>query len=115
QGDGEVSGLAIECPFERADLTLTLRPDMELKRPIAETPIGTLTLGFGDTLDEAMAAALDSMLEILGSRLGVDRRDALALASVFVDLRITQVVNGVVGVHAVLPADILRGAEPPTS
>ena len=31
------------------------------------------------------------------------RRDALALASVVVDLRITQVVNGVVGVHAVLP------------
>jgi acetamidase/formamidase len=36
---------------------------------------------------------------------GLERREALALASVVVDLRVTQVVNGVVGEHAVLPRD----------
>jgi acetamidase/formamidase len=40
---------------------------------------------------------------VMGGELGLERRDALALASVVVDLRVTQVVNGVVGVHAVLP------------
>jgi acetamidase/formamidase len=39
----------------------------------------------------------------MGRELGLERRDALALASVVVDLRVTQVVNGVLGVHAVLP------------
>ena len=40
--------------------------------------------------------------------LGLERRDALALASVVVDLRVTQVVNGVQGVHAVLHDDAIR-------
>jgi len=33
----------------------------------------------------------------------LDRTDALALASLVVDLRITQIVNGICGVHAILP------------
>jgi acetamidase/formamidase len=32
----------------------------------------------------------------------------VALASVVVDLRVTQLVNQVVGVHAVLPPDAVR-------
>jgi acetamidase/formamidase len=36
---------------------------------------------------------------------GLERGQALALASVVVDLRVTQVVNGVLGVHAVLRDD----------
>jgi acetamidase/formamidase len=38
----------------------------------------------------------------------LERRDALALASVVVDLRVTQAVNGVKGVHAVLRHDAIR-------
>jgi acetamidase/formamidase len=39
--------------------------------------------------------------------LGVSAAEALGLASVAVDLRVTQVVNGVLGVHAVLRDDAL--------
>jgi len=39
---------------------------------------------------------------------GIDRSDAFALASVVADLRVTQVVNGQVGVHAVLADDAFR-------
>ena len=39
---------------------------------------------------------------------GLARRDALALASLVVDLRITQLANRVLGVHAVLPNGALR-------
>ncbi len=39
---------------------------------------------------------------------GLDRKDALAFASVVVDLRVTQVVNQVLGVHAVLRDDAIR-------
>ncbi len=113
QGDGEVSGTAIECPIERAELTLTVRDGLELRAPIAWTPTAWLTFGFDTDLDDAAAAALDGMLELIGREHGLDRRDALALASVVVDIRVTQLVNGVLGVHAVLPHDAFRLATIP--
>ena len=76
--------------------------------PIAWTPHAWLTFGFDEDLDEAMALAVDSMLELMGREHGLGRADALALASLAVDLRVTQVVNGVLGVHAVLPHDAIR-------
>ncbi len=48
------------------------------------------------------------MLDLLERERGVERDHALALASVAVDLHVTQVVNGVKGVHAVLRHDALR-------
>jgi acetamidase/formamidase len=110
QGDGEVSQLAIECPLERLELTLALRGDLELRTPIAWTPEAWLTLGFDEGLDEAAAIATDAMLELMGRELGLGRRDALALASVVVDLRVTQIVNGVKGVHALLPHGAIRSS-----
>jgi acetamidase/formamidase len=103
QGDGEVSSTAIECPLERAELTLGVRDDLELAGPVARTPDAWITLGLGESLADATVDAVDSMLRLMGREHGLERRDALALASVVVDLRITQVVNGVLGVHAVLP------------
>ena len=50
------------------------------------------------------------MLDLIVRELDVDRRQALALASVAVDLRVTQVVNSVKGVHAVLVRDAIRMA-----
>ena len=104
QGDGEVSGTAIECPMERVRLTFDLLPDLRLTTPRAETPAGWLTLGMATDLHEAAMIALDAMVDLLGERLGLVRREALALASVAVDLHVTQLVNGgVLGVHALLP------------
>jgi acetamidase/formamidase len=108
QGDGEVSSTAIECPLERAQLSLSLRHDLELAAPVARTPDAWLAFGLGEDLDEAAANAVESMLALMGREVGLERRDALALASVVVDLRVTQVVNGVLGVHAVLRDDAIR-------
>jgi acetamidase/formamidase len=108
QGDGEVSQLAIEAPVERAQLTLDLRGDLVLGWPIAWTPEAWLTFGFDEDLDEAAAIAIEGMLEVMGREHGLERGEALALAGVVVDLRITQMVNGVRGVHARLAHDALR-------
>jgi acetamidase/formamidase len=108
QGDGEVSGTAIECPMDRVELTFDLRDDLPLDAPLAETPAGLLTMGLGDTVDDATFMALEGMFTQLQRLYGVSRPDALALASVAVDLRVTQIVNRVVGVHAVLPPGALR-------
>jgi acetamidase/formamidase len=45
------------------------------------------------------------MVALLGREHGLAADDALGLASVVVDLRVTQVVNEQVGVHAVLRDD----------
>ncbi|HEV2106905.1 MAG TPA: acetamidase/formamidase family protein [Thermomicrobiales bacterium] len=112
QGDGEASGTAIECPMERVDLTLRLHPELRLTTPRARTASAWITFGFDEDLDEAMAIALDAMLDLMGELHGFERADALALASVVVDLRITQVVNGVRGVHAVLADDAFSLSAP---
>ncbi|MFG1674643.1 acetamidase/formamidase family protein [Micromonospora sp. NPDC049282] len=107
QGDGEVSGTAIECPMDRVDLTIGLRTDLTLDCPTARTPAGWITMGLGENLDEATQRALDAMFGLVGRLHQVSRADAILLASVVVDLRITQIVNGVVGVHAILPHDAI--------
>jgi acetamidase/formamidase len=106
QGDGEVGQVAIEAPMERARLTLSLA-DLELENPVARIDGAWLAFGFDEDLDEAAAQAVDGMLELMRREHGFERRDALALATVVVDLRITQLVNGVKGVHAVLRDDAL--------
>jgi acetamidase/formamidase len=104
QGDGEVSGTAIECPA-RGRVTLDVRDDLPLEWPIARVEGAWLTLGFDEHLGRAARIAVDGMLALMEREHGVPVSDALALASVVVDLRVTQVVNGALGVHAVLRDD----------
>jgi acetamidase/formamidase len=103
QGDGEVSNTAIECPIEEAKLTFHLHPNMHITTPRAWTSIGWLTFGFDESLNIAARTAIDAMLDLMAEQYGLTHADALALASVVVDLRITQIANKVFGVHAVLP------------
>ncbi len=108
QGDGEASVTAIECPLERVVLRLSVEPRPALPTPYARTPAGWITFGFDEDLDLAAQHALQAMVALLGVQRGFDRRRALALASVAVDLRITQIANQVCGVHAVLADDAIR-------
>jgi acetamidase/formamidase len=106
QGDGEVSGTAIECPLERVQLRFELR-DVDLRSPVARIPVGSgggawLAFGFDEDLDLAADQARETMLDLMERELRLSRNEALALASVGVDLRVTQIVNGAKGVHAVL-------------
>ena len=97
--------------MERADLTLDVLPDLfgrPVTTPVADTPAGWVAMGLGDDLDEAAAEALDGMLGLLGALHGLGRSEAMALASVVVSLRVTQVANQVFGVHALLPRDAVR-------
>ena len=106
QGDGEVSGTAIECPLERVRLRLELR-DLELRSPIARVRDAWLAFGFDADLDLAAEQATATMLDLMERELGVDRKHAIALASVTVDLAVTQLVNGAKGVHAILRDGVL--------
>jgi acetamidase/formamidase len=107
QGDGEVCGTAIECPSE-ATLTLDLHDDLELAWPLARIDGAWLAFGFDEHLGFAARKAVDGLLDLMEREHVLDRSDALALASVVADLRVTQVVNGQLGVHAVLADDAFR-------
>jgi acetamidase/formamidase len=107
QGDGEVAGTAVECPMT-TEVEIGLVTDPPAPGIHAVTPAGRITFGFSENLNEAMGDALDAMLTWLQFLYGLDRPAALALASPSVDLRVTQVANGVWGVHAVLPDGSLR-------
>jgi acetamidase/formamidase len=109
QGDGELSGTAIECYVERAQLTFELS-DLELRTPIARTVDAWIAFGFDEDLDLAAEQAIGTILDLMERELGIDRSYAIALGSVAVDLRVTQIVNGVKGVHAVLADDAIRMA-----
>jgi acetamidase/formamidase len=110
QGDGEVAGTAIEC-----GMTTEVQLELVTGRPVpgvhAQTPAGQITFGFSPDLNAAMGDALDAMLIWLQAGYGVDKAMALALASPVLDLRITQVANQAWGVHALLPAGAISGAQ----
>ncbi|TCO54960.1 acetamidase/formamidase family protein [Actinocrispum wychmicini] len=106
QGDGEVSGTAIECPMT-TEVTLDLVA-AEIPGVHAVTPSGRITFGFDEDLNAATADALDAMLVWMQSRYGLAKSPALALASSTVDLRVTQIANETWGVHAVLPHNAIR-------
>ncbi len=84
-------------------LTFHLHADLHLITPRAHTAQGWLTFGFDTDLAVAARNALDAMIGLMAEQYHLARVDALALASLVVDLRITQMVNQVCGVHAVLP------------
>lgn len=108
QGDGEVSGPALECPMEKVSLTFYVREDMPLTMPRAKTNTGWITMGLHEDLDEAMWIALSGMLDLMTELYSISRTEAYAYATLVVDLRVTQIVNIVKGVHAYLPFDAMR-------
>ena len=108
QGDGEVSGTAIECPMDLVDITLTVRDDIKLSMPRAKTPAGWIAFGFNEDLNLAAAEALNGIVEWIQEMYKLGKSEALALSSAVVDLRVTQIVNGVKGVHAILPHGAIR-------
>jgi acetamidase/formamidase len=103
QGDGEASNTAIECAMERVELTFSVRKHKAVAFPEAQTPAGYITLGLGYDLDTAAASALDQMVRRIEGKYDLPRSEAMALASLVVHLHVTQIANGVRGVHAILP------------
>ncbi len=104
-GDGEVCVTALETSL-RGTFQFLVRKDMKLRWARAETPTHYLTMGFHENLEEAAKIAVLEMLDFLVSEKHLTRDNAYILASDAVDLRITQLVDGKKGVHALLPKAI---------
>jgi acetamidase/formamidase len=105
QGDGEVCVTALETSL-RGTFQLLVRKNMKLRWPRAETPTHHMTMGFHENLEEATRIAVDEMLAFIVAEKHLSRDDAYILASDAMDLRITQLVDGKKGVHALLPKSL---------
>lgn len=110
QGDGEINVTAIETSMN-GSIQIKLRKDLQLSAPLAETPTDIISLGFGETLDQAFDLALQQMIAFLENFVGLSAEDAYVLCSLAVNFHITQVVNRPhKGVHGMLPKSILPKA-----
>jgi acetamidase/formamidase len=107
QGDGEVDITALETSLS-GTLQFVVRKDMRLKWPRAETPTHFITMGIHEDLSEATRMAIRETIDFLVSEKHLSRDDAYMLTSAAVDLRITELVDGNKGVHAMIPKAIFK-------
>ena len=109
QGDGEVSGTAIEAPM-RLVLELEVRENPHgIVEPQYETDEYYGVTGFSTTLDEAARKATRFMIDHLVAARGLTREEAYVLASLAGDLKISETVDVphlLVSMH--LPKSIFR-------
>jgi acetamidase/formamidase len=105
QGDGEISGTAIESSLNVL-MQIVLRKDFESPGPLLETPKWWIVHGFHEDLNVAMRDASLNMLTLLSDHVGLSKNDAYSLMSVASDFGVTQVVDGKQGCHVRIPRDI---------
>ena len=105
QGDGEISGTAIESSLNVL-MQIVLRKDFVSPGPLLETPKYWIVHGFDEDLNVAMRDASLNMLTLLSDHVGLSKNDAYSLMSVASDFGVTQVVDGKQGCHVRIPRDI---------
>ncbi|MHB8528917.1 MAG: acetamidase/formamidase family protein [Caulobacteraceae bacterium] len=108
QGDGELSGTAIEASLDVL-FQVVIRRDFTFPSPLLETPRYWIVHGFDPDLNLAMRNASLDMLRLLTDHLNLTRDDAYSLMSVAADFAVTQVVDGRQGVHVRIARGVFPG------
>jgi acetamidase/formamidase len=105
QGNGEVDLSAIETSL-RGKLQFVVLKGKKLSWPRAETPSHVITMGFDKDLTAATRIATLEMINYLMEEKKLSQADAYMLCSIAGDLNITELVDGNLGVHMMLPKNI---------
>lgn len=114
QGNGEVDITAMET-FLSGTFKFIVHKHQHLLWPRAETPTEYISMGFSPDLKTATELAVRDMINFLVDEKHLSRDDAYMLTSVAVDVDITQLVDGNLGVHAICPKDIFTKSDGPSS
>ena len=109
QGDGEICLTALETRFQELRIQVVLHKQKNFAWPIAETPTHWILLGLDKDLNLAMQMAARNAIKFLSTRASMTELDAYALCSIAVSFRVTQVVDIVRGVHAMIPKSLFSG------
>ena len=106
QGDGEVDQTAIETSL-RARVQLTVRKEMKLSWPRAETATDYISMATDPDLNVAAKIAIQEMVDFLVAEKQLTRYVAYQLVSIAGNVAVTQLVDKPnVGVHVRLPKSI---------
>jgi acetamidase/formamidase len=119
QGDGEVCVTGIEAPMDRVELRFTLEKGRTIPAPQFRTAAALTprvdgagffgTTGVGPDLYRGAQDAVRAMVDHLAAEHELSREDAYVLASLTVDLKISEIVDaGQWVVSALLPLAIFR-------
>ena len=82
--------------------------DWTLDWPRAETPTHHILMGFDPDLERATEIAIRETVEFLMERTDLSSGEAYSVISMAVDLRITELVDQNVGVHAMVSKELLQ-------
>jgi acetamidase/formamidase len=108
QGDGEVDQTAIETSL-RGRLRLTVRKDMKLAWPRAETPTDYISMATDPDLTSATRAAIQEMIDFLVAEKNLTPHQAYQLVSIAGNVAVTQLVDKPNhGVHVRLPKSVFK-------
>jgi acetamidase/formamidase len=106
QGDGEVDQTAIETSL-RGRLQLTVRKDMKLTWPRAETATDYISMATDPDLTVATKESIQEMIDFLVAQKKLTRHAAYQLVSLAGNVAVTQLVDKPnYGVHVRLPKSI---------
>jgi acetamidase/formamidase len=106
QGDGEVDQTAIETSL-RGRLQLTVRKDMKLTWPRAETATDYISMAADPDLAVATKTAIQEMVDFLVTAKKLTKHQAYQVVSLAGNVAITQLVDKPnVGVHVRMPKSI---------
>ena len=108
QGDGEVDQTAIETSL-RGRLQLTVRKDMKLTWPRAETATDYIAMATDPDLTVATKLAIQEMVDFLASTKALTKHQAYQLVSIAGHVAMTQLVDRPnLGVHVKISKSIFR-------
>ena len=108
QGDGEVDQTGLETSL-RGRVQLTVRKDMKLVWPRAETSADYISMGSDEDLKTATAIAIQEMVDFLAATKALTKHEAYQVVSLAGDVAVTQLVDQpVYGVHVKVPKAIFR-------
>jgi acetamidase/formamidase len=106
QGDGEVDQTAIETSL-RGRVQLTVRKDMKLTWPRAETATDYISMATDPDLTVATRTAIQEMVDFVAATMKMSRHQAYQLVSIAGNVAVTQLVDKPnVGVHVKLPKSL---------
>ena len=106
QGDGEVCLTALETSL-KGTFELVLHKGKRLAMPRGETPTHLIAMGLDPDLDDAARQALREMIRWLVELKGWTSEEAYVFCSLACDLRVTQLVDGNKGIHAMVARSLL--------
>lgn len=106
QGDGEIDVTAIETSL-KGTFTFELIKNHAHSWPYARRGNLLISMGFHEDLSQALKGAADQMIDLLHEQFGIPPKEAYQLCSMAADFHITQVANGVKGVHGLFDTSMI--------